>query len=75
MRRERFKILEEILLICKGGSKKHGIIQRGNLNYISAGQKLNWLIEKKLIEKEGDIYHITSSGSELLADLKNVILK
>ena len=71
MKRDKLEIIQNILLICKNGSKKTEIVYKANLNFKNAEVYLEWLIDREMILKEGKFFKITSKGSELLSDLQS----
>ena len=71
MKRDKFEIARNILLICKDGAKKTEIVYKANLNFKNAEGYLKWLIDREMILKEGKFFKITSRGSELLSNLQN----
>ena len=71
MKRDKFEIARNILLICKNGAKKTEIVYKVNLNFKNAEAYLKWLIDREMILKEGKFFKITSRGSELLSNLQS----
>lgn len=71
MKRDRIDIIGSILLVCKNGAKKTEIVYKVNLNFKNAEVYLMWLIDRKMILKEGNLFKITSKGDELLSNLQN----
>lgn len=71
MKRDRIDIIGSILLVCKNGAKKTEIVYKVNLNFKNAEVYLKWLIDRKMILKEGNLFKITSKGDELLSNLQN----
>jgi predicted transcriptional regulator len=71
MKRDKLEIIRRILLICKRGAKKTRIVYEVNLNFKTAGAYLDWLINRKMITKEGDSFNTTPKGDELLSNLQS----
>lgn len=71
MKRDRIDIIGSILLVCKNGAKKTEIVYKVNLNFKNAEVYLKWLIDRKMILKEGNLFKITSKGDDLLSNLQN----
>ena len=71
MKRDKFEIARNILLICKDGAKKTEIVYKTNLNFKIAEGYLMRLIDREMILKEGRFFKITSKGSELLSNLQS----
>lgn len=71
MKRDRIDIIGSILLVCENGAKKTEIVYKVNLNFKNAEVYLKWLIDRKMLLKEGNLFKITSKGSELLSNLQN----
>ncbi|MGD0950990.1 MAG: winged helix-turn-helix domain-containing protein [Methanotrichaceae archaeon] len=71
MKRDKFEIARNILLICKDGAKKTEIVYKANLNFKNAEGYLKLLIDREMILKEGRFFKITSKGSELLSNLQS----
>jgi predicted transcriptional regulator len=73
MKRDKLELIRTILLICKrGDANKTRIVYQANLNFTTTGVYMKWLIDRKLIMKEGKIFKITPKGAELLSDLQSV---
>ena len=79
MRRDKLKILLEILEICNENSidiNKTKIVYHSNINFKTANTYLNMLIKEGLVEAfnsgSREKYHITEKGRKLLADLKQI---
>ncbi|VVB62797.1 Winged helix-turn-helix [uncultured archaeon] len=71
MKRDKLEIARNILLICKNGAKKTEIVYKANLNFKSAGDYLDWLINRKMITKEDDSFKTTTKGNEVLSNLQS----
>ena len=71
MKRDKLEIIGSILLICKNGAKKTEIIYKANLNFKNGEAYLQWLIDRKLITKEGKLFKTTPKGAKLLSDLQS----
>jgi predicted transcriptional regulator len=71
MKRDKLEIIRRILLMCKKGAKKTRIVYEVNLNFKTAGAYLDWLINRKMIIKEGDSFKTTPKGDELLSNLQS----
>jgi len=71
IQRDKLEIARTILLLCKDGAKKTEIVYKANLNFKSAGAYLNWLINRKMITKEGESFKTTADGDELLSNLQS----
>lgn len=79
MRRDKLKILLEILEICNENdsiTNKTKIVYQSNINFKTANIYLEMLIKEGLVEASNsgsrEKYHITEKGRELLADLKQI---
>jgi len=72
-RRNKLEILSCILNLCKtDGSSKTRIVYQVNLNFKNAGLYLDWLVQRKYLEKEGRLYRITPIGRDLLNNLNDI---
>ena len=71
MQRDKMEIARDILQLCKDGAKKTEIVYKVNLNFKSAGVYLDWLINRKMVTKEGDFFKTTDNGDELLSNLQS----
>ncbi len=71
MKRDKLEIARNILLICKDGAKKTEIVYKANLNFKNGEVYLNWLIDREMIMKEGNVFKITSKGAEMLSNLES----
>ena len=71
MQRDKLEIARNILFVCKNGAKKTEIVYKANLNFKSAGAYLDWLVNRKMITKEGDSFKTTANGDELLSNLQS----
>jgi predicted transcriptional regulator len=70
-KRDKLELIRRILQMCQKGTKKTRIVYQVNLNFRTAGNYLDLLINEELIAKEGNSFKITAKGDELLANLQN----
>lgn len=76
MRRDKLKIILDILDICTEGANKTKIVYRANLNFKMANIYLDILTNEGLLNLEdpsdGKVYLTTSRGKELLKDVRQI---
>ena len=69
-RRDRLEVIEDILKVANNprGANKTKLVYMSNLNFNRLSAFLQFLLEKELLEKNGEenIYNITSKGREFL---------
>lgn len=71
IRRNDTAIIRDILHVCwKEPTGKTAVVYRSNMNFNSATQYINRLIEMKVLEKVGAKYKITESGIALCNQLR-----
>jgi len=72
-RRDKMEVIENILMVAQDprGANKTKLVYQSNLNFNRLTAFLNYLLEKDLIEKNGDenIYKTTVKGREFLKQL------
>jgi predicted transcriptional regulator len=72
-RRDRLEVIEDILKVANNpnGANKTKLVYMSNLNFNRLSAFLGFLLEKELLEKNGDenIYIITNKGREFLRQL------
>ena len=66
MKRNNLDICADILRVSKGGAKKTHLVYQANLNFKIVKRYISELMEKELLEREGDRYYLTSKGSEFI---------
>lgn len=66
MKRNNLDICVDILRVSKGGAKKTHLVYQANLNFKIVKRYLSELMEKELLEREGDRYYLTNKGSEFI---------
>lgn len=65
-RRSEIEILTEILKMATMDIKKTALLYKANLNHSLLNKYLNFMIEKKLLVRDNDLYSITEKGYEFL---------
>ena len=65
MRRDRFKIIADMLQKAKNGAKKTRIMYQCNLSYHQTNEYLTHLLETGLL-RMGNSYHTTEKGLQFL---------
>jgi predicted transcriptional regulator len=72
-RRDRLEVIKDILKVADNplGANKTRLVYMSNLNFNRLSVFLVFLLEKELLEKDGDdnVYRITSKGREFLHQL------
>jgi predicted transcriptional regulator len=72
-RRDKMEVIENILMVAQDprGANKTKLVYQSNLNFNRLTAFLNYLLEKDLIEKNGDenTYKTTVKGREFLKQL------
>ena len=72
-RRDKMEVIENILMVAQDprGANKTKLVYQSNLNFNRLTAFLNYLLEKDLIEKNGDdnTYVTTGKGREFLKQL------
>ena len=79
-RRSELDIINEILVLSKGGAKKTEILYQGNLSYTQLQSYLPFLIKKNILQEHvvksnGNsckLYKVTDKGLGLLQDINRV---
>ncbi len=66
MKRNNLDICADILRVSKGGAKKTHLVYQANLNFKIVKRYLAELMEKELLEREGDRYYLTNKGSDFI---------
>ena len=82
-RRSEIEIIEKIISLSIGGTKKTRILYQGNFSFQQLQFYLPFLIDRKIIEKKvirnngnSSIFYIaTERGHKLLDDIHNVLTK
>jgi predicted transcriptional regulator len=76
MRRDKLKIILDILDICNNGANKTKIVYRANLNFKMANLYLDIMTNENLLETNGadsvKLYYTTPKGRELLQDVRQI---
>lgn len=76
MRRDRLKIILDILDICNSGANKTKIVYRANLNFKMVNIYIEILINEGLLYQQdasnGKIFLTTTRGKELLKDVRQI---
>ncbi len=76
MRRDKLKIILDILDICTEGANKTKIVYRANLNFKMANIYLDILTNEGLLDlvdpSNGKVYLTTSRGKELVRDVRQI---
>ena len=72
MKRSRREIITEILEICRDGANKTRIVYGANLNFRTATQYLQGLIDNHLIDVDLGKYQTTKKGISLLERVNQV---
>lgn len=75
-RRDRLRIIAEILVIAKDGSLKTHIMYAGNLSFAQLNEYLSFLLKIALLEKvtkeEKTIYKTTQKGIKYLESYEEI---
>jgi predicted transcriptional regulator len=72
-RRGKQEIISNILDICKSDSaSKTKIVYQANLNFKTAAEYIDLLIDRGFLAKKGKNFIITPSGLSLLASLNEI---
>ena len=66
MKRNNLDICADILRVSKGGAKKTHLVYQANLNFKIVKRYIAELMEKELLEREGDRYYLTDKGSDFI---------
>ncbi len=73
-RRSGLDICADILEIARMGAKKTHIVYKANLNFRIVERYLRWLMERGLLEREGDrLYVTTEEGLRFLERYRELI--
>lgn len=75
MRRSRYKIVLEILEVCKKGASKTRVVYQVNLNFRNVNFYLDMLIKKDLLaacQITGKLYKTTPKGEKFLDNMKKI---
>jgi len=76
MRRDKLKIILDILDICNGSANKTKIVYRANLNFRMANLYLDIMTKEGLLETNGadsgKLYQTTHKGREMLRDVRQI---
>jgi predicted transcriptional regulator len=76
MRRDKLKIILDILDICNSSANKTKIVYRANLNFKMANLYLDIMTKEGLLEIDGGdsakLYNTTANGRELLSDVRQI---
>jgi predicted transcriptional regulator len=76
MRRDRLKIILDILDICNSGANKTKIVYQANLNFKMANIYIDILVNEGLLcpqeASNGKIFLTTIRGKELLKDVRQI---
>ncbi len=72
MKRNKHRIISEILEICRSGVNKTKIVYQANLNFRSVNPYLQNLIENHLLDVDQGIYLTTKEGINLLESINQV---
>lgn len=76
MRRDKLKIILDILDICNSSANKTKIVYRANLNFKMANLYLDIMTKEGLLEIDGGdsgkLYSTTTKGRELLSDVRQI---
>jgi predicted transcriptional regulator len=76
MRRDKLKIILDILDICNNGANKTKIVYQANLNFKMANIYLEIMTNEGLLshqdESGGKIYLTTARGKELFGDVRQI---
>ncbi|NPV62207.1 MAG: DNA-binding protein [Methanotrichaceae archaeon] len=76
MRRDKLKIILDILDICNSSANKTKIVYRANLNFKMANLYLEIMTKEGLLEIDGGdsgkLYSTTTKGRELLSDVRQI---
>jgi len=74
VRRSGLDICADILEIARMGAKKTHIVYKANLNFKIVERYLRWLMERGLLEREGDrLYVTTEEGLRFLERYRELI--
>jgi len=72
LRRGRFEIINEILLLCRTPTRKTRILYKCNLSYEQLKKYLDFLVSNNLLksfERDGkDFYEITENGRRFIEE-------
>lgn len=76
MRRDKLKIMLDILDICNNGANKTRIVYQANLNFKMANIYIDILTNEGLLDphdaSNGKVYMTTIRGKELLKDIMQI---
>jgi predicted transcriptional regulator len=76
MRRDKLKIILDILDICNDGANKTKIVYQANLNFKMANIYLDIMTNEGLLNHQdhsnGKIYLTTNRGKDLLKDVRQI---
>jgi len=77
MRRDKLKIILDILDICANGANKTKIVYRANLNFKMANIYLEIMTNEGLLSHQdekggGKVYLTTDRGKDLLGDVSQI---
>jgi predicted transcriptional regulator len=76
MRRDKLKIILDILDICNSGANKTRIVYQANLNFKMANIYIDILTNEGLLNSEdasnGKVFLTTTRGKELLKDVRQI---
>jgi predicted transcriptional regulator len=76
MRRDKLKIILDILDICTDGANKTKIVYQANLNFKMANIYLEIMTNEGLLshqdENGGKLYLTTGRGKDLLSDVRQI---
>lgn len=70
MKRNNLDICADILRVSKGGAKKSHLVYQANLNFKIVNKYIAELLDKELIEKDGNRFFVTEKGSEFISRYK-----
>ncbi|UCE57351.1 MAG: hypothetical protein JSW19_03025 [Candidatus Bathyarchaeota archaeon] len=73
MKRDRIKIIAEILQVARNGVKKTRIMYQCNLSYLQTKKFLNFLLETGFL-RIGNSYHTTEKGFRFLQTYRTLEL-
>jgi predicted transcriptional regulator len=73
MKRNNLDICADILRVSKGGAKKTHLVYQANLNFKIVKKYITELIEKELLEMNGDRFYITDKGSEFIERYETLV--
>lgn len=74
MKRNNLDICADILRVSKGGAKKTHLVYQANLNFKIVKRYISELLEKELMERDGDRYYLTNKGSEFIERYEELVV-